>query len=56
MGMRADDCGDAPVEPAAERSLFARRFRVDVDEHHRRLLPRFLHELVDHLEHRGRRM
>ncbi len=45
-----------PSSQRPSRSLLARRLRVDVDEHHRRLLPRLLHELVDHLEHRRRRV
>ena len=53
--VRADDHGDAAVQPARERDLLARRLGVDVDQDHRRLRPRLLDELVDHLEHRDRR-
>ena len=54
--VRADDRGDAPVEPARERGLLARRLGVDVDEDDRCLAPRLLDEVVDDLEHRGGRM
>ena len=35
MRVRSDHCRDSPVEPAGERDLLARRFRVDVDEDER---------------------
>ena len=40
MRVRSDDRGHAPVEPAGERDLLARRLRVDVDEDERRLARR----------------
>jgi len=52
--VRPHDRGHAPVEPAGERDLLARRLRVDVDEDEPGLGGRGGDELVDHLEHRGR--
>ncbi len=56
MRVRSDDCRDSPVEPAGERDLLARRFRVDVDEDEWCLLDGLVDEVVDDLEHRGRRI
>ena len=54
--MRPDHDGDPSVQPARHRGLLAGRLRVHVDEHDRRLAPSLLDELVDHLEHGGRRV
>ena len=45
--VRSEDGGDAPVEPAGERDLLARRLRVDVDDDHGRLPPRLVDEALE---------
>jgi len=50
--VRADHCGDAPVEPARQRHFLARRLGVEVDDDDRRLSAGVLDELVDDLERR----
>ena len=52
--VRADHRGHAPVEPARERDLLARRLGVEVDDDDLRLGARLLDERVDDLE-RARR-
>ena len=51
VGVCADHGSDAPVEPARERDLLARRLGVDVDEHDRRRRAGLVDEVVHDLPH-----
>ena len=55
MCVRAEDRGHLAVEVRRHRHFLARRLTVEVDEDHRSRLPRFGHELVDHLPGAQRR-
>jgi len=52
VGVRADDRGDAAVEPRGERNLLARRLGVEVDDDDRSCGARLVDEHVDDLPRR----
>ena len=56
MRVRADDRGDATVEPARDRDLLARRLGVEVDDDHTRAALRLVDERIDDLERRVRNL